>query len=65
MPFYDLYTTQWQWIAKLTIIISGKSTEDAIEKICGRIEISAVRNNTIFVDGEKLKTLAERFRRIV
>ncbi len=65
MPFYDLYTKQRQRIAKLAIIISGKFTENAIEKICEKIESSAVRNNTVFVDGEKLKTLAERFRRIV
>jgi len=65
MPFYDLYTKQRQRIAKLAIIISGKFTENAIEKICDKIESSAVRNNIVFVDGEKLATLAERFRRIV
>jgi hypothetical protein len=65
MPFYDLYTKQRQRIAKLAIIISGKFTENAIEKICEKIESSAVRNNIVFVDGEKLATLTERFRRIV
>lgn len=34
MPYYDLYTKQRQRIAKLSIIISGKFTENAIEKIC-------------------------------
>ncbi len=61
MPFYDLYTKQKQRISKLAIIISGKFTENAIEKICEKIESHAVRNNLTFIDGEKLKTLAERF----
>lgn len=65
IPFYNLYTKQRQRIAKLVIIISGKFTENAIEKICEKIESSAVRNNIVFVDGEKLATLAERFRKIV
>lgn len=61
MPFYDLYTKQKQRISKLAIIASGKFTENAIEKICEKIESHAVRNNVVFVDGEKLKTLAELF----
>ncbi len=61
MPFYDLYTKQKQRISKLAIIISGKFTENAIEKICEKIENHAVRNNMTFIDGEKLKTLAELF----
>lgn len=65
MPYYDLYTKQRQRIAKLAIIISGKFTENAIEKICEKIESSALRNNIVFLDGEKLATLAEQFRRIV
>jgi hypothetical protein len=60
MPFYDLYTKQKQRISKLAIIISGKFTDNAIEKICEKIESHAVRNNVIFVDGDKLQTLAER-----
>jgi hypothetical protein len=62
MPFYDLYTKQQQRISKLAIIVSGKFTENAIEKICEKIESHALRNNVVFVDGEKLSTLAERFR---
>lgn len=61
MPFYDLYTKQKQRISKLAIIVSGKFTENAIEKICEKIEGHAARNNVVFIDGEKLKTLAERF----
>ena len=62
MPFYDLYTKQKQRISKLAIVISGKFTENAIEKICEKIESHATRNNVVFIDGEKLSTLAERFR---
>ncbi len=65
MPYYDLYTKQRQRIAKMAVIISGKFTENAIEKICEKIESSAVRNNIVFVDGEKLVTLSEQFRRII
>ena len=61
MPFYDLYTKQKQRISKLAIIISGKFTENAVEKICEKIESHALRNNVVFIDGEKLRTLAERF----
>jgi hypothetical protein len=65
MPFYDLYTRQKQRISKLAVIISGKFTENAVEKICEKIESYAVRNNVVFIDGEKLRTLAERFTRAV
>ena len=63
MPFYDIYTRQQQRISRLLIVISGKFTNNAIEKICESIQTHAVRNNTIFVDAEKIQTLAERFRR--
>ena len=61
MPFYDLYTKQQQRISKLAIIISGKFTENAIEKICEKVESHALRHNVVFIDGEKLSTLAEKF----
>jgi hypothetical protein len=62
MSFYDIYTRQQQRISKLVIIASGKFTENAIEKICGKIESHALRNNVIFIDGDKIETLAEMFR---
>lgn len=62
MPFYDIYTRQQQRISKFVIIASGKFTENAIEKICGKIESHALRNNIVFLDGDKIETLAERFR---
>ena len=61
MPFYDLYTKQKQRISKLAVIISGKFTDNAIEKICEKIESHAIRNNLVFVDSERLQTLTERF----
>ncbi|HXO29533.1 MAG TPA: hypothetical protein VOA80_19440 [Thermoanaerobaculia bacterium] len=61
MPFYDLYSKQKQWISKLAIIISGKFTENAIEKICEKIQSHVIRNNVLFIDGDKLQTMAERF----
>ena len=61
MPFYDLYSKQHQRISKIVIIISGKFTENAIEKICNKIESYVVKNNIVFVDKEKIKTLSELF----
>lgn len=63
MPFYDVYTRQKKRLSKVIIAISGKFTENAIEKICEKIESHAIRNNIVFMDGEKIKTLIERFRR--
>lgn len=63
MPFYNVYSRRKEYISKLVIIISGKFTENAIMKICGKIEIPAIKNNVIFIDGEKIKTLSERFRK--
>lgn len=63
MPFYDIYTRSRQKISKLLIAISGKFTENAVEKICEKIESHPLKNNIVFVDGEKIKTLAEKFRR--
>jgi len=62
MPFHDIYTRQQQRLSKLAIVISGQFTNNAIEKICESIENNAARNNTVFVDGERIATLAERFR---
>jgi len=62
MPFYDVYTRRKQYISKLLIAISGNFTANAVEKICEKIESAAIRNNLIFVDGERIATLAERMR---
>jgi hypothetical protein len=59
-----IYTRQQLRICKLVIFISGKFTENAIEKICSKIESHSLRNNLVFIDGDKIETLAERFRGI-
>jgi hypothetical protein len=63
IPFYDVYTRRKEKISKLLIAISGHFTENAIEKICEKIEISAIKNNLVFIDGSKIDTIAERFRK--
>ena len=61
MPFYDVYTKKGNRISKLAIIISGKFTNNAIEKICEKIESHAIKNNLVFIDGERIHNLSERF----
>jgi len=63
MPFYDLYSKTRVHPSKVCVIISGKFTENAIEKICEKIESHAMRNNVLFVDGARIDTLSEKFRR--
>jgi len=63
IPFYNVYTRRKEIISKLLIVISGRYTENAIEKICEKIESYAVRNNIVFIDGGKIETIAERFKK--
>lgn len=63
VPFYDVYTKRKERISKLLMVISGRYTENAIEKICEKIESYAVKNNVVFIDGEKLNTIVEKFRK--
>jgi hypothetical protein len=63
MPFYDIYTRAQARPSKVCIIISGRFTENATEKICEKIESHAMKNNVIFVDEAKIATFAERFRK--
>jgi hypothetical protein len=58
MPFHDSTSRMQQRISKFAVITSGKFTKNAIEKICEKIENHAARNNVVFVDGERLETLA-------
>lgn len=62
MPYYDVYSREKARISKMLIIISGRFTENAVEKIIDKIESHALRNNIVFLDGEKIEVLAERFR---
>jgi hypothetical protein len=62
MPYHDVYSRSSARISKLAIIISGKFKENAVEKIIEGIENHALRNNMVFIDGDKIATLSERFR---
>lgn len=57
MPLHDIQTKSKHWISKFVIAISGRFTENAVEKIFEKIEIHAQRNNIIFLDGEKIQEL--------
>ena len=63
VPFYDVYTRRKERISKLLIVISGRYTENAIEKICEKIESYAIKNNVVFIDREKINTIVEKFRK--
>lgn len=63
VPFYDVYTRRKERISKLLIVISGRYTENAIEKICEKIESSAIKNNIVFIDREKINTIIEKFKK--
>jgi hypothetical protein len=62
IPFYDLLTKQKERISKLLIVISGNYTENAIEKICEKIENNALKNNVLFIDREKINALVSKFK---
>lgn len=63
MPFFDVYSRTKQRISKLVIIASGKFTENSVEKICEGIEKFSLKNNLVFMDGDKIETLCEKFGR--
>ncbi len=58
-----MYTRRKQRISKLLLVVSGKYTENAVEKICEKIESYAIRNNIVFLDGAKIDCIAEKFRK--
>ncbi|MEO5969529.1 MAG: hypothetical protein ABIQ95_06345 [Bdellovibrionia bacterium] len=57
IPVLDLQTKSKIWISKFVVIITGRFTENAVEKLCEKIESHSLRNNLIFVDGEKIQEL--------
>ena len=62
VPFYDVYTRKKQHISKLLIGVSGRFTENAVEKICEKIESASIRNNIVFLDADRIASLAEKFK---
>jgi len=65
MPFYDVYSRRKVRISKMVIAISGKFTQNAIEKVVDGITEFPLKNNIIFIDGEKIRTLLDRYRRAI
>jgi hypothetical protein len=63
MPFYDVYTRQKVRISKLVIAVSGKFTANAIEKIVEGLTDYPLKNNLVFIDGDKITNLLTRYRR--
>lgn len=59
IPLHDIQTKSKVWISKFVVIITGRFTENAVEKICEKIESHPLRNNLLFVDGEKLQELIQ------
>lgn len=57
IPVLDIQTKSKIWISKFVVMITGRFTENAVEKICEKIESHSLRNNLIFIDGEKLQEL--------
>lgn len=63
MPFYDVYSRNRVRISKVVIAISGKFTQNAIEKIIEGIPDYPLKNNIIFLDGEKIENLMSKYSR--
>jgi len=61
MPFYSIYTRRQEKISKFVIIISGKYTENAIERVCECIESNALKNNIVFIDGDKIEIFKDKY----
>ncbi len=59
IPLHDIQTKSKYWISKFVVAITGRFTENAVEKICEKIESHAMRNSILFLDGEKIQDLVE------
>lgn len=63
MPFYDVYSREKIRVSKVIIAISGKFTNNAVEKIVDGISDYPMKNNMIFLDGELIEGLASKYSR--
>lgn len=61
MPFYDVYSRNKVRVSKVIIAISGKFTSNAVEKIIEGIQEYPLKNNLIFLDGEKVESLMRKY----
>ena len=64
MPFYDVYSRNKVSVSKVVIAISGKYTQNAVEKIIEGIQDHSLKNNLIFLDGEKIENLMSKYSRL-
>lgn len=51
------------YVLKVIIAISGKFTQNAVEKIIEGIHEYPLKNNIVFLDGEKVENLMSRYNR--
>ena len=64
MPYYDVYSRNKVRISKVIIAISGKFTQNAVEKIIEGVTEYPLKNNLIFLDKEKIEGLMSKYNRI-
>lgn len=64
MPYYDVYSRNKVRISKVIIAISGKFTQNAVEKIIEGVTEYPLKNSLIFLDKEKIEGLMSKYNRI-
>ena len=63
MPYYDVYSRNKLRVSKVIIAISGKFTQNAVEKIIEGVTEYPLKNNLIFLDREKIEELMSKYNR--
>ena len=63
MPYYDVYSRSKVRVSKVIIAISGKFTQNAVEKIVEGMTEYPLKNNLIFLDREKIEELMGKYNR--
>ncbi|MCI5504383.1 MAG: hypothetical protein MR410_09955 [Eubacterium sp.] len=61
MPYYDVYSRNKVFVSKVIIAVSGKYTQNAVEKIIEGIHDYPLKNNIIFLDREKIESLMSKY----
>lgn len=54
MPYYDVYSRNKVRVSKVIIVISGRFTQNEVEKIIEGVMEYPLKNNLIFLDKEKI-----------
>ena len=60
MPYYDVYSRSKVYVSKVIIVILGEFTQNAVEKIVEEIHEYPLKNNIIFLDGEKVEKMISK-----